>query len=103
VGLKEARERLEAARKQVAAGIDPAQQREVEKAARLINVENTFEVIAREWFALNKPKWLESHSRKILGRLENDVFPWLGRRPITDITAPELLSTLTVTGRLLNC
>jgi len=94
VGLKEARERLEAARKQVAAGIDPAQQRKVEKAARLVNTGNTFEVIAREWFALNKPKWVESHSSKIMLRLENDVFPWLGGRPITDITAPELLSAV---------
>ncbi len=38
--------------------------------------------------------WVPSHSARILRRLENDLFPWLGKRPVADITAPELLSAL---------
>ncbi|MEJ1962261.1 MAG: integrase arm-type DNA-binding domain-containing protein [Gammaproteobacteria bacterium] len=94
VGLKDARERLDAARKLVAAGIDPSEQRKAQKLATIARVEHTFEAIAREWFELNKPKWVEAHSSKIIGRLERDVFPWLGKRPIEEITAAELLAVL---------
>lgn len=55
---------------------------------------NSFEVVAREWFARHAPGWAASHSDKIIQRLERDVFPWLGVRPIAEITAPELLSVL---------
>jgi integrase len=94
VGLAEARDRREQARKQVAAGIDPAQQRRAEKIALVERSENTFEAIAREWFAMFSPKWVTTHSNKVIGRLEKDLVPWLGSRPIRDITAPEVLSVL---------
>jgi integrase len=51
-------------------------------------------VIAREWFAKQSPTWVASHADKIIRRLERDVFPWLGKRPIADITAKELLATV---------
>jgi integrase len=60
----------------------------VERAA------NSFEVVAREWFAKQKPMWVDSHADKILQRLENDIFPWLGPRPIADIAAKELLAVI---------
>jgi len=94
VGLAEARERRELARKHVAAGIDPSEQRRAEKIAKIESTENTFAAVAREWFALFAPKWVETHSSKVLGRLENDLLPWLGTRPIRDITAPEVLTVL---------
>ena len=50
--------------------------------------------MAREWFAKYKLNWAASHSEKIIKRLENDVFPWLGGKPIAEITAPELLQCL---------
>jgi hypothetical protein len=81
VGLAEARERREAARKQVAAGVDPSEQRRAEKIAKSESTENSFAAVAREWFALFAPKWVETHSSKVLGRLENDLLPWLGARP----------------------
>ncbi|HEY1314138.1 MAG TPA: Arm DNA-binding domain-containing protein, partial [Steroidobacteraceae bacterium] len=67
VGLAEARDRREQARKQVAAGIDPAQQRRAEKIALVERTENTFDAIAREWFALFSPKWVSTHSSKVIG------------------------------------
>jgi len=94
VGLAEARERRERARKHVAAGLDPGQQRRAEKVALIERTENTFAAVAKEWFGLFSPKWVETHASKVLGRLENDLVPWLGARPIRDITAPEVLSVL---------
>jgi integrase len=94
VGLAEARERREQARKHVAAGLDPGQQRRAEKLALAERTENTFAAVAQEWFGLFSPKWVETHATKVLGRLENDLVPWLGARPVRDITAPEVLSVL---------
>ncbi|WP_412769224.1 tyrosine-type recombinase/integrase, partial [Ralstonia pseudosolanacearum] len=50
-----------------------------------------FEAVAREWHAKYAPGWSESNAKKVLARLENDVFPWLGGRPIAELKAPELL------------
>jgi len=50
--------------------------------------------IAREWFMGRKPNWKENHSSKIIARLEKDIFPWLGACPISEITAPELLTAI---------
>lgn len=92
VSLKSARDKRDDARKQIAAGIDPSEARKAEKAAR--SSENSFEAIAREWWSKHKPNWSESHSSRIMLRLENDVFPWIGSKPIQDITPPELLTVL---------
>src|SRR6476620_6740259 len=54
----------------------------------------SFEAMAREWHAKFSPGWVPNHGDRILLRLENDVFPWLGRRPIAEIKPPELLSML---------
>jgi integrase len=93
VSLAQARERRFEARKQVADGIDPSKVRKAEKAA-IENADNTFEVVAREWFDKFKVNWAPGHSVKINNRLENDVYPYMGNRPILDITAPELLMVL---------
>ena len=94
VGLKEARDKREAARKQIAAGIDPGQQRKAQQRTLIEHTINTFEAIAREWFAMVSPTWVESHSSKIMRRLEREVFPWIGAKPIKEVTAPELLSVV---------
>jgi len=77
----------------LANGIDPSDTRKAQKAAATEETE-TFEVIAREWHAKFSPSWASSHSGKIIRRLELYIFPWLGSRPIKEITAPELLSAL---------
>lgn len=94
VSLKAARERRDESRKLLTDGIDPSENR---KAIRSTNVEragNSFEVIAREWFEKHSPNWATNHADRILRRLEKNVFPWLGGRPIADIKAPELLTTM---------
>lgn len=91
VGLKEARERRDEARRLLDQGLDPAH---VRKAAKTEEVEDaeTFERVAREWWAKFLPNWTEEHGGQILRRLELNVFPWIGSRPIKDITAPEVLA-----------
>ena len=94
VGLKEARDRRDEARKLLANGIDPSENRKLQKAAKVERAANSFEVTAREWFAKNREAWATSHADKIIKRLENDVFPWLGGKAIAEITAPDVLSVL---------
>lgn len=94
VSLKDARQRREDARKLLANDIDPGENRKVQKAAKVERSANSFEVIAREWFAKHRDTWAKSHADNILARLENDVFPWLGGKAISDITAPEVLKVM---------
>jgi len=94
VGLKDARTRRDDARRLLANDIDPSENRKVQKAACTDRAANSFEVIAREWYAKHSPGWAASHASKILQRLEKNIFPWLGGRPIAEIAAPELLTTL---------
>ncbi|WP_343661081.1 integrase arm-type DNA-binding domain-containing protein [Ralstonia sp.] len=91
VGLKEARDRRDAAKRLLADGIDPSVERRVRKAATVERAGNSFEAVAREWHIKFSPDWSESNAKKVLARLENDVFPWLGGRPIAEIKAPDLL------------
>jgi integrase len=94
VGLADARDRREEARRLLAAGIDPAEHRKAAKVAVVENVENSFEAVAREWFEMFSKQWAKGHADKIIRRLELYIFPWLGARPIKAITAPELLAAL---------
>jgi integrase len=92
VSLKAARKKRDEARYQLGKGIDPGQLRRAEKIS-LAGTES-FEAIAREWHAKFSSGWVASHGDRILRRLENDIFPWLGKRPIKEIKAPELLAVL---------
>ena len=92
--LKDARDKRDAARKLLAAGIDPSAQRKAEKVAGGERAANSFEVVAREWFAKQSTQWVTSHAAKIIRRMECDLFPWIGSRPIAELTAPELLAAL---------
>jgi integrase len=94
VGLAEARERREQARKVLANGADPGDIKKAQKAAVVALTENSFENVAREWFSKHAPNWKENHSSKIIRRLEMDIFPWIGARPAGEILAPELLATI---------
>ena len=94
VSLKDARQRRDDARKLLADGVDPSENRKAIKAAKIDRAANSFEVIAREWFAKNSATWSENHGSRIIRRLERDIFPWVGGRPIAEIKAPELLATL---------
>lgn len=94
VSLKDARERRDNARKQLADGIDPSHSRKAQKTLRQEQVANSFEMVSREWYAKYSTNWAEAHGSRIIRRLERDIFPHLGAKPIADITAPELLHVI---------
>ena len=91
--LKQAREKRDIARKQIADGIDPSEHRKATKAARVQDVENSFEIVAREWGSKQVKNW-DDKSNRNKGMLEKNIFPWLGHRPITDILPIEVLTCL---------
>ena len=93
ISLLDARQKREEARRQLAHDIDPGAVRKAQKQANIQETE-TFEVIAREWHNKFMHTWKESHSSRVLSRLERDVFPHLKLRPIAQIKAPELLGVL---------
>jgi integrase len=93
-GLAEAREKRDDARRLLASGVDPGQQRKATRAAGEERSANSFEVVAREWHAKQSSVWVALHASRIMLRLENDIFPWLGSRPIADISAKEFLTTV---------
>ncbi len=74
--------------------IDPMARKEENRLMAIRNTENSFEVVAREWFEHQKERWSEGYAEKILRRLEMNVFPYIGNRPISQITPPELLECL---------
>ncbi len=94
ISLKEAREKRDEARKMIRDGIDPSQAKKEVKQQILQKTEHTFENVTREWHTKNTPSWDAKYSITILRRLEADIFPPLGSRPIKEITAPELLKAL---------
>lgn len=94
VSLAKARDRREVARKLLSDGIDPAENRKAIKLSRTEGEESSFEVVAREWYAKFSTGWATSHSDRMMRRLERDVFPWIGARPIAEVTPPELLAVV---------
>lgn len=106
VSLAQARQRAAEARLLVQEGKDPSatrrnkqqairQQKTIQKLKEAgLPLPDSFEAIAREWFSKHEPAWAPSHAEKIIRRLERDVFPWLGARPIAVIKPPEILQLL---------
>lgn len=94
VGLKGARDRRDEARQLLANGVDPSENRKAQKMARADRAANSFEAVAREWYAKHSANWAPHHGDRIIRRFERDIFPWIGGRPVAEITAPELLSAV---------
>lgn len=94
ISLASANEKRDLARKKLADGIDPSDERKAIKLSRQNSEGNSFEVVAREWFAKYSATWASTHGDRIIRRLERDIFPWLGAKSISEISAPELLATI---------
>lgn len=92
ISLSDARKKRDELRVQLANGIDPQEKRRQEKA--LTDEKYHFETIAREWHRKFKSRWTEGHAELTLARLENNIFPYLGKTPISEITPPKLLEVL---------
>ncbi len=92
VSLAQARDALGEARKLLAAGSDPMAKRKADKVARQLSAENSFATLARQWWEHWKATRSPSHTEYVMRRLEADVFPAIGVRPIDAIEAPELVA-----------
>jgi len=94
VSLKEAREAHYEAKKQIQKGIDPGQVKKVERQTRNLAACDSFEAIGREWFNHIMGDKSESYRVRTGRIMEKDLYPYLGSRPIAEISTPELLATL---------
>lgn len=92
VRLSEARERSEAARKLVKEGVNPAQQRQLDRVRQANEATNTFDVIAKEW--LQTKDWEDITKNRRLDMLERVVFPNIGKLPVREVTSAQILSIL---------
>lgn len=96
VSLSDAREKRDSARKLLAKEppLDPSAIRKASKTSRKLSAENSFEVLAREWIEAFFKTKSESHKQRTLRRLEVYIFPFIGSKPITEITAPDVLEAV---------
>lgn len=92
--LLDARQERDDARKLVAKGVDPSAAKKARKVAKATGDANSFEAIAREWHSKFAKTWVDHHAQSKLERLEKNIFPLIGNRPIKEITAPEVLAVL---------
>jgi integrase len=92
VTLAQARRDCNAARDLLQQGVDPSADKQERKLARRLAMGTQFEDVARAWYANWSGARSERHATYVLRRLEADVFPVIGNRPIADITAPQLLA-----------
>lgn len=94
ISLAEARLKREEARKIVASGGDPSEQKQVERQAKKINIDNTFKAIALEWHEYKRPNWSKGYAEDLMEAFENDIFPDIGKRPVAEIKPLEILTSL---------
>jgi integrase len=94
IGLREARERRDEARRLLAEGIDPSAHRKALKSTKAQREANSFELVAREWHAKYASTWSTGHGDRIIRRLEANAFPWIGGKPTAELKPAEVLDVL---------
>jgi integrase len=87
-GLIEARAKREAAKLTLKAGLDPA------GGAMVTDGQATFEQVARAWHEHNSHRWSEKYASIVMGRLEDYVFPLIGRRALKAVKRSDVLAVL---------
>lgn len=85
ITLKAARAALDEAKLTLAAGNDPAQEKQRQRREAILSESNRFSLIAQEWWEHQKGTWTDDHANRIWSRIEKDVLPTLGHRPIDEI------------------
>ena len=78
----------------IAKGTDPMVHKKHIASLKSQMMEDSFEAVAREWFVVHSPNWTQGHAKRVIIRLENDVFPWLGKAPMLTIEPPDILNCL---------
>jgi len=90
VSLSEARELRDKARKLIKDGVDPINQKRIDRR----QAENTFKSIAIEWHATKQNQWTEKHAKRVIDTLTQDIFPSIGNIPINEIQTPQVIEAL---------
>ncbi len=98
VTLASARRRCLEARQTLAEGLDPGAERKRAKLQRQGEMANTFEVIARAWWVQWKLNRTDNYADYVIKRLENDIFPAIGKRPIADPRTPDIAAVIEAVG-----
>jgi len=94
VTLSDARKKRDELRKQLQADLDPSAERKATNLRKKLANVNSFEAVALEWYNKQLHTWVEHHASDVKRRLESNIFPTLGKRPIDQINALELLETI---------
>ena len=94
VSLADARASRDDARKQIGNDIDPSEVQRSKKLAKHHSQENSFKALALEWYAQEKPNWSDSHSYRVDRMMHKELFPYIGNRPVDEITSADLLACL---------
>lgn len=94
ITLADARSRRDDARKLVAEGKNPSEVRKEQKIALQTESDSAFEKIAKEWHQMKSGKWSAGYASDIMEAFKNDIFPYIGARPIGEIKSLELLNVL---------
>ena len=94
VWIDGARDKRDKARELISNEIDPSESRKNIKATDMLKATNSFEVVALEWAKSYFTNKTESHKKRTTRRLELYIFPWLGSKPISEITAPQILEAV---------
>jgi integrase len=94
LSLADVRNKRDDARKLLANDTDPGETKKAAKASKIGALANSLEVVAREWAISYFTNKSASHKERTVRRLESYVFPWLGSKPISEITAPQILEVI---------
>lgn len=95
ISLSEARQRRDEAKRKIANGIDPSEQKKVDKQTRKVAIENNFKAVALEWHEFKRlaSRWSKGYAEDLMEGFVNDIFPDVGKRPIAEIKPMEMLTT----------
>lgn len=94
VTLKQAREKRETAKELLAQGLDPGVVHKTQKIGARVAAVNTFEAVALEFHETQAELWSDSYAAKWLRSMQKDAFPYVGKIPLADVTAPIVLDCL---------
>lgn len=94
VSLSDARKTRDEARRLLVSGLDPSEVRKAEERRKRLTAEHSFQAVADEWFSRKQRRWAPSYSSRLRTRMEADLFPRLGRRPIAEIEPLEVLDVI---------
>ena len=94
ISLSDARKQQDKAFKLLDKDIDPSEHKQQEKDKKKLKKKNTFEAVARDWYEEEKKRWTDHHATRVINSMEKELFPTLGKLPITDITTPEIKRTI---------